>query len=217
MTATPRTRIKICGLTRTEDVAAAVRAGADAVGFVFYPSSKRALTVERAAELRQSVPAFVSVTALFVNAASEDVQEVIERVSPDLLQFHGDETPAYCEGFKKRYIRAFRVGAPGLDTAQKLLHECRQYSTASAWLFDSYSPGYGGSGHGFDPQLLSGVLNAADSKPVILAGGLNVDTVATAIRGVRPYAVDISSGVETAPGIKSLDKLLAFTQRVTTA
>ena len=214
MTNAQRTRVKVCGLTRPEDVAAAVQAGVDAIGLVFYPSSKRAVSLSQASRLRNAVPPFVSVTALFVNAAVEQVQAVIDQVAPDVLQFHGDEEPEYCEGFGKRYIRAFRVGAPGLDTPTSLLDECRRYASATAWLFDSYSAGYGGSGHAFDAQLLSKVSSATDSRPVILAGGLTVATVADSIRAVRPYAVDVSSGVESAPGIKSPEKIAAFLQSV---
>ncbi|MDS1141772.1 phosphoribosylanthranilate isomerase [Pusillimonas sp. SM2304] len=212
-----RIRVKICGLTRPQDVDAAVNAGADAVGLVFYGPSKRAVSLEQAIALRKAVPAFVDVVALFVNAAEDQVQEVIDQVQPDLLQFHGDETPAYCESFNRRYFRAFRVGGPGLDTPEQVLAACRKYASASAWLFDSYSTGYGGSGLPFDPALLRDVRQAADSRPLVLAGGLKADTVAQSVRALQPYAVDVSSGVEEAPGIKSAQKIAAFMKAVASA
>src|SRR5690606_3087403 len=130
--ASQRTRIKICGLTRPQDVAAAVRAGADAVGLGFYRPSKRAVSLEQAASLRQQVPASVDVVALFVNADAQEVERVIEQVQPDLLQFHGDESPAFCASFKRRYMRAFRVGGPDLDAPERVLAACREHSGASA-------------------------------------------------------------------------------------
>src|SRR3546814_729262 len=149
-----RTRIKICGLTRPQDVDAAVLAGADAVGLVFYEPSKRSVSLEQAASLRRLVPAFVDVVALFVNASAKEVDQVIEQVQPDLLQFHGDESPEFCASFKRRHMRAFRLGGRGLDTPAGVLAACRQYPTASAWLFDSYSAGYGGSGLTFEPEQI---------------------------------------------------------------
>jgi len=213
-----RTRIKICGLTREEDVAAAVEAGADAVGLVFYGGSKRCLTPARAARLRREVPCFVSATALFVNAAEREVRQVIDEVGPDLLQFHGDEPPGECERYGRRYLRAFRVGGPGLDTADGLARACASYAGAAGWLFDSYSPGFGGSGLAFDRALLQGLgRNGAAVRPVVLSGGLKIDTVTDAVRALRPWAVDVSSGVETAPGVKSADKIRRFVQAVRSA
>src|SRR3546814_329512 len=212
MTMAARTRVKICGLTRPEDIDAAVQAGTDAIGFVFHAPSKRAVNLEQARALRQRVPAFVSVTALFVNAPENEVRAVIDRVQPDLLQFHGDESPEYCASFERRYLRAFRVGGPELNTPLAVLEACRRYPSASAWLFDSYSAGYGGSGLAFDIDLLSELRQARDSRPLILAGGLKPETLAQLVRQVRPYAVDVSSGVESAPGIKSADKINAFMQ-----
>lgn len=205
-----RTRVKICGLTRVEDVQAAVNAGADAVGLVFFPKSRRCVALEQAALLRRAVPAFVSVVALFVNASRAQVEQVIELVQPDLLQFHGDESPDYCQSFERRYIRAFRVGAPGLASGQELASACRHYSHAAAWLFDSYSEGYGGSGRRFDVDCLQALQNMEGARPVVLAGGMNSANVAQSIENVRPYAVDVSSGVEDAPGIKSESKIRAF-------
>jgi len=209
-----RTRVKICGLTRVQDVEAAVRAGADAVGLVFYPGSSRAVSLAQARALRQAVPAFVSVVALFVNPASRDVEAVLEHVAPDILQFHGDETPGFCAGFGHRYMRAFRIGAPGLATADDVLATCRRYDSACAWLFDSFSEGYGGSGQALDINLLEQVRNAQDTRALVLAGGLRAETVSSSIARVRPYAVDVSTGVEVEPGIKSAEKIAAFMRAV---
>lgn len=208
-----RTRIKICGLTREEDVLAAADAGADAVGMVFYPSSKRAVSPERAARLRESVPPFVSVVALFVNASRQEVDAVLDQVRPDWLQFHGDETPADCRAYGKPYLRAFRVGAPGMDTAEGLAQTCAGYGDAIGWLFDSFSAGYGGSGQSFDHALLDG-LASRRRRALVLSGGLNAENVGQSILRTRPWAVDVSSGVEAAPGIKSAERITAFVQAV---
>jgi len=205
-----RTRVKICGLTRPEDVRAACAAGADAIGLVFYPKSSRLVSLEQARVLREAVPAMVSVVALFVNAQAEEVQQVLDHVRPDVLQFHGDEPPEYCASFGHRYLKAFRLGGPGLGEPQAVLQACRRYPHATAWLFDSYSPGYGGSGLSFDSALLQAVRQAPDSRPVILAGGLTPHTVAQSVRELRPYALDVSSGVEASGGIKSAEKIQAF-------
>lgn len=205
-----RTRVKVCGLTRVDDVHATVRAGADAIGLVFYPKSARYVSVEQACTLRQVVPAMVDVVALFVNASPEQVAQVIDRVQPDVLQFHGDESPEYCAQFGRRFMRAFRVGAPGLETADQVFQACSQFDHASAWLFDSYSAGYGGSGRSFDFSLLDRVRASAVSRPLVLAGGLNAGTVTDAMMQLRPFAVDVSSGVEEAPGIKSAEQVSRF-------
>jgi len=209
-----RTRVKICGMTRADDVSCAVQNGADAVGLVFYPKSPRAVSVAQARGLREPVPAFVDVVALLVNATRLEVNEIIEQVRPDLLQFHGDESPEFCTSFGRRYIRVFRVGAPGLSTPDQVLAQCKAYGDAAGWLFDSHSSGYGGSGRRFDAALLQAVLAHADSRPVILAGGLSVAGVADSLHAVQPFAVDVSSGVESAPGIKSHDKIAAFLRAV---
>ena len=205
-----RTRIKICGLTREQDIDAAVSAGVDAIGFVFYAKSRRCLTPTRAAQLRRAVPAFVDVVALFVNPDPADVQAVLDQVGPELLQFHGDETPRDCARYGHRFLRASRAGAPGLDTAEGLATHCRAYGEAAGWLFDSYSAGYGGSGHGFDYALLDDVRADPVSRPLILSGGLNGDNVGQAIELVRPWGVDVSSGVEVEQGIKSSDRISFF-------
>ncbi|WP_353171729.1 phosphoribosylanthranilate isomerase [Paracandidimonas soli] len=211
---TQRIRVKICGLTREEDVRVAVAAGADAIGMVFYEGSKRCVSLEQARRLRDCVPAFVDVVALFVNAQALFVREVIDVVKPDLLQFHGDESPEECRAFSRRYLRAFRVGAPGLDTPDAVVKETSRYADAAGWLFDSYSAGYGGSGLALDPALLAGLTGQAVAK--ILAGGLRPDTVQAHVSQLpfRPYALDVSSGVEVSPGIKSPERIQAFMQTV---
>lgn len=205
-----RTRVKICGLTREADIASAVQAGADAIGFVFYPRSKRYLTPAQAAALRRMVPAFVDVVALFVDPDPADVGAVLELVGPDLLQFHGNESVQDCTRYGVRFLRAFRVGAPGLDTPGGLAETCRAYGEAAGWLFDSYSAAYGGSGQTFDHALLSTVRADTAARPIVLSGGLNADNAAAAIQALRPWAIDLSSGVETAPGLKSADKIHAL-------
>src|SRR5690606_5485093 len=209
-----RTRVKICGITRVQDAVAACESGADAVGLVFYPKSSRLVSVEQARSLRQAVPAFVSVAVLFVNAPEAQVRQVLEDVRPDILQLHGDESPEYCASLGPPYLKAFRVGGPGLDRPEAVLESCRPYSGAAAWLFDSYSPGYGGSGLTFDVALLDAVRQAPDSRPLVLAGGLNPENVGQAVHNVRPFALDVSSGVEDSGGIKSRDKIHAFMQAV---
>ena len=211
-----RTRIKICGITRSEDLTCAVNAGADAVGFVFHPSSKRFVSAEHAAELIANLPAFVSSVALFVNPDNAFVQEVIKTMRPTVLQFHGEETPEFCASFDMPYIKALRVGAPGLDTAQSLTQSCLQYASARGWLFDSYTPAYGGSGHTFDHAMLADLLTLETARraPIILSGGLNAKTLLAPVRQLRPWAVDVSSGVEESPGIKSPSLIAAFMSAV---
>jgi phosphoribosylanthranilate isomerase len=209
-----RTRIKMCGMTREHDIECAVQAGVDAIGLIFYSASKRCVTPARAAQLRRCMPAFVDVVALFINPDPGEVLHVLDVVGPDLLQFHGDETVDDCERYGERFIRAFRVGAPGLDTAEGLAAACRPYNAAAAWLFDSYSPGYGGSGSAFAYDLLQGVQAERAARSVVLAGGLTAESVAQAIVTVRPWAVDVSSGVEQAPGIKCEAKIRAFVDAV---
>lgn len=209
----PRTRIKICGLTREQDVDLACELGADALGFVFYPKSKRCLSPERAAQLANRRGVFVDSVALFVEPDASLVHSVIKAMHPSYLQFHGAETALACEAFCWPYIKAFRVGAPGLDTPEGLLQACQAHANAKAWLFDSYTPAYGGSGHGFDRDLLELVIARGD-KPLILSGGLKVDDVAALVGRLKPQAVDVSSGVEIEPGVKCPDKMRAFVQAV---
>lgn len=205
MSLIPTPRIKVCGLTRVEDVQAAVAAGVDAVGLVFYPDSPRHVSIEQAVELCRHVPPFVTVVGLFVNASRAEVHRVIEAVPLNLLQFHGDETADQCEGFGLPYLRVARV-RPGVD----LLEFASQFASARALLLDTWTPAYGGSGESFDWSLVP----ASCPMPVILSGGLTPDNVAEAIRQVRPAAVDVSSGVESAKGIKDAAKIRAFVSAV---
>jgi phosphoribosylanthranilate isomerase len=199
--------VKICGITRAGDGVAAAEAGADAIGLVFYPPSPRYLSAERAAEIRDALPPFVQTVALFVNPDAAQVAQVIGRVRPALLQFHGEETPEFCAQFGMPFVKAVRV-RPGVDALEYL----RRYSRAAAWLFDSHVPEYGGVGERFDWSLVP----AAD-RPVILSGGLSPANVAEAIRRVRPWGVDVSSGVESAKGIKDAAKIAAFVAEVRNA
>jgi len=206
-TAGLRTRVKICGITRTADAAAAASAGADAIGLVFYPPSPRFLSIERAREIRDALPPFVQTVALFVNADGAQVAKVIGRVHPGMLQFHGDETPEFCAQFGLPYVKACRV-KPGASALEYL----RPFSGAAAWLFDSHVPEYGGVGESFDWSLVP-----ATDKPVILSGGLSRRNVAEAIRRVKPWGVDVSSGVESAKGIKDRALIAAFIAEVRNA
>ena len=201
-----RTRAKICGITRAEDAMQVVAAGADAIGLVFYPPSPRAVTIGQAAEIAAVVPAFVTVTALFVNPTPEHVQSVLDRVRIDLIQFHGDEDDGFCRQFNRPYIKAIRV-----RQASDMVEACLRFPGALSLLLDSYKPGVpGGTGETFDWSLVPDDLN----KPIILAGGLSADNVAAAIAEVRPFAVDVSGGVEASKGIKDAGKIQAFMNEV---
>jgi phosphoribosylanthranilate isomerase len=203
-----RTRIKICGITRLEDARAAAEAGADAIGLVFYPPSPRYLEVEWARELRFSLPPFVAAVALFVNPDAEAVLEVVKRVKPDLLQFHGEETAEFCAGFGLPYLKACRV-KPGVDLIKYLL----PYRGAAGWLADAHVEGYGGAGKSFDWSLIP----ETRPRPLVLSGGLTVTNVGNAIRRVRPWGVDVSSGVEADKGMKDAAKIAAFVAEVKNA
>jgi len=199
-----RTRIKICGITREQDADAAVAAGADALGLVFYAPSPRYVTPPRAAQLAARIPAFVTRVGLFVNAPAEAVRATLADVALDLLQFHGDEDAAYCSQFGRPWIKAARV-RPGLD----LLEYASAFAGApgaSGLLLDADVEGYGGGGRTFDWSLIPPSL----PLPVILSGGLHPGNVAEAVRAVRPWAVDVSSGVEAARGIKDAQKITEF-------
>ena len=199
-------RSKICGITRIEDALAAVEAGADAIGFVFYAKSPRAVSVQQAREIIEALPPFVTTVGLFVNASRCELSEILETVPLDLLQFHGDESLADCEGYHRPYIKALRV-RPGDD----LEAACRAYPSASGILLDTYVAGIpGGTGEAFDWSLVPRRL----SKPIILAGGLSADNVAAAIAQVKPWAVDVSGGVEASKGIKDHAKIQAFIKAV---
>ena len=200
-----KTRIKICGLTREEDVEAAIAAGADAIGFVFYPASPRYVAPQRAAELARRIPPFVDVVGLFVNEAPEIVRATCDFVPINLLQFHGDEDANYCRQFVRPYLRAARV-RPGLD----LVEFARSFPDARGLLLDAFVEGYGGGGHVFDWTLIPPSLPAY----LVLSGGLTVDNVSDAMRRVRPVAVDVSSGVEMSKGIKDHAKIAAFVAAV---
>jgi phosphoribosylanthranilate isomerase len=203
-----RTRVKICGITRTADASAAAEAGADAIGLVFYPPSPRYLSVERAVEIRDALPPFVQTVALFVNADGAQIAQVIGRVHPAMLQFHGDEAPQFCAQFGLPYVKACRV-RPGIDALAYL----QPFAGAAAWLVDSFVPEYGGVGESFDWSLIP----KARSRPLILSGGLEAGNVARAIHAVRPWGVDVSSGVESAKGIKDAAKMAAFVSEVRNA
>jgi phosphoribosylanthranilate isomerase len=209
------TRVKICGITRIEDALAAAAAGADAIGLVFHAPSPRRVTREEAAAIVAALPPFITTVALFVDPAEAEVPAVLDRVRPDLLQFHGDEPPDFCRRFGLPYLKALRV-RPGVDLLQYAAH----YSDARGLLLDAYShQAHGGTGHSFDWDLIPAGL----PTPIILAGGLNPDNVAQAIGQVRPWAVDVSSGVEAAPGgtsprrVKDAAKIAAFIEEVRNA
>lgn len=200
-----KTRIKICGLTREEDVDAAVAAGADAIGFVFYPPSPRYVTPQRAAELVRRIPPFVDVVGLFVNEPAESVLAACAALPINVLQFHGDEDAAYCRQFSRPYLRAARV-RPGLD----LVEFARSFPDARGLLLDAFVDGYGGGGHVFDWTLIPPGLPGF----LILSGGLTAENVGAAIERVQPFAVDVSSGVEMSKGIKDHQKIAAFVAAV---
>jgi phosphoribosylanthranilate isomerase len=203
-----RTRVKICGITRPADARAAADAGADAIGLVFYPPSPRFLSVERALEIRDALPPFVQTVALFVNPDAAQVAQVIGRLRPAMLQFHGEETPRFCGEFGLPYIKACRVKG-GVD----LLEYLRPFSRAAAWLLDSHVEEYGGVGESFDWSLAPAVRE----RPLVLSGGLTPGNVAEAVRRVRPWGVDVSSGVESAKGVKDAVKIAAFVAEVRNA
>jgi phosphoribosylanthranilate isomerase len=203
-----RTRVKVCGITRLEDLSAAAEAGVDAIGLVFYPPSPRFLDLARAAALRAAAPPFVTTVALFVNPPVAQVREVLQRVQPAMLQFHGEETPEFCGQFGLPYLKACRV-RPGVD----LLEYLRPFSGAAGWLLDSHVEEYGGVGESFDWSLVP----AERVRPLVLSGGLAPGNVGQAVRRVRPWAVDVSSGVESAKGIKDAARIAAFVTEVRNA
>ena len=200
-----RTRIKICGITREEDLHCAVAAGADAIGLVFYERSPRHVDAARAAALVARLPPFVSSVGLFVNAPASAVDTVLATLPLQLLQFHGDEDEAYCAAFGLPYIKVARV-RPGLD----LLEYAASFASARALLLDAHVDSYGGSGKTFDWSLIPAGL----PLPLVLSGGLHPGNVAAAMAAVGPWAVDVSSGVEAAPGIKDAEKIARFVVEV---
>lgn len=201
-----RTRVKICGLTRSEDVGAAVAAGADAIGLVFYPPSPRAMTPRRAQDIIAGLPPFVTVVGLFVDERRERIAAILESVRIDLLQFHGDESPVACAGYERPWIKAVRMRQ---DVDLEAVRA--RYRGASALLLDTYRPGVpGGTGNRFEWHRIPPAMRG----DIILAGGLTPETVEQAVRQVRPYAVDVSGGVERSKGIKDADKIVAFMRGV---
>ena len=204
-----RTRIKICGLTRVADLAAAVEAGADAAGFVLYDKSPRHVSIERAAELTGLLPPFVTPVLLFVNAAPVDVAAAVGAMPQALLQFHGDETPADCDAAGRPYLRAVRM-APDVD----LLNWGHRFPNAQALLLDAVVDGYGGGGKVFDWSLLPPDLPADVRSRLVLSGGLNPANVIDGVLRVRPHAVDVSSGVESAKGVKDAALIRRFCEAV---
>ena len=197
-------KVKICGITNLEDALAAVQAGADALGFVFCSASPRNITPVQAADIIRQLPPFVQIVGLFVNESLATANEIADQCRLDIVQLHGEESPAFCAGVKRRAIKAFRVK----DASS--LENMKSYQTA-AYLLDAWSPvAHGGTGHSFNWDLAASV---AAHLPIILAGGLTPDNVAAAVQQVRPYAVDVSSGVEMAPGKKDATLVREFIKK----
>jgi phosphoribosylanthranilate isomerase len=195
-----RTRVKICGITSPGDAAAAARHGADAIGLIFYPPSPRLVTIERAREISAALPPFIARVAVFVNPVAAEVDAVVRGCRPDLLQFHGEETPEFCRASGLPYLRAVRV-----RREVDLLEYLSPFHDAAGWLLDAYRDDlYGGTGEAFDWRLIPRRL----ARPVVLSGGIDAGNVGEAIRRVRPWAVDVSSGVESAKGVKD-ERLIA--------
>jgi phosphoribosylanthranilate isomerase len=204
-----RTRVKICGITRAQDALEAVKQGTDAIGLVFYPKSPRNVSASQAAEIVSKIPAFITVVGLFVDAEPAFVQEVLSVVRLDLLQFHGDETASQCRQYSRPYMKAIRVKS---DT--NLVQYAADYADAKALLLDAFAEGVpGGTGLVFDWSLIPQNF----PLPIVLAGGLNAENVGVAIEQVRPYAVDVSGGVEASKGIKDAAKIAAFMRGVSNA
>lgn len=203
------TRVKICGITRIEDGLAAAQAGADAIGLVFVGKSPRHVTPDQAREIARALPPFVSTVALFVNPSATEVAAILKIVRPDVLQFHGEEPPEFCRSFGVPYLKTFRV-RPGVD----LLQSAASYGDAQGWLLDAWSEAaHGGTGERFDWDLIPLDL----PRPTVLAGGLTPANVAEAVFKVRPWAVDVSSGVESSKGIKDAAKIAAFIKEIRNA
>ncbi len=200
------TRVKICGITRVEDAQAVARSGADAIGLVFYAGSPRHVSARQGAQVAAATPPFVTLVGLFVNPSEDEVRDVMRQLPLDVLQFHGEEEPEFCSRFNRPYLKAIRV-KPGVD----LLQCASRYSSAQGLLLDAYVEGtHGGTGASFDWTLIPHDL----PLPLILSGGLHAGNVAGAIRQVHPYAVDVSSGVEAAKGIKDAAKIADFINEV---
>lgn len=205
-----RPRVKICGITRESDVEAVCEMGADAIGFVFYDKSPRALSPEQARALSRKVSPFVTRVGLFVDASEKQIQETIESAQLDLLQFHGNETEKQCVKFNMPYIKAIRM-APDLD----VLKVIQKYPSASGFLLDTYKKGKpGGTGQVFDWNSIPSTLRGVSDPAIILAGGLNPDNVVEAVKMLRPYAVDLSGGVESEPGIKNKNLIYSLMNEI---
>ena len=203
---TKRTRVKICGITTVDMAQEAVKQGADAIGLVFYPPSPRCVSIQQAVEIVASLPAFVTAVGLFVNEQADEIRNIISETRINLLQFHGNECPDYCASFDFPYIKALRM-SDDIDLFQKRL----DYSRAKSLLLDTYRAGIpGGTGEAFDWDRIPGEL----AGEIILAGGLEADNITRAIQMVKPYAVDVSGGVESSKGVKSPDKIRQFMQGV---
>ncbi|MBE9568505.1 MAG: phosphoribosylanthranilate isomerase, partial [Proteobacteria bacterium] len=208
-----RTRVKICGITRKRDAQLVVDAGVDAIGLVFYEKSPRFVSNVKAADICRMIPAFVSRVALFKDADKGFVQSVLQQVEIDLIQFHGSESVTFCEQFGRPYIKALGMKSKDRDI-NYLSESAEKYASAKALLLDAHAPGEaGGTGDTFDWSSVSSVAGSME-MPIVLAGGLSVENVQQAIQIVRPYAVDVSSGVESSPGLKDKDKVAAFMQQV---
>lgn len=197
-------KVKICGITNLDDALAAVKAGADVLGFVFYEQSKRCVSVETAAQIAKQLPPFIIRTGVFVDAEPDTVLLAVRECGLNLLQFHGNEQPEFCTGFGLMSMKAFRIRGP------ESLEQLQNYPT-DAWLLDAYTPGQlGGSGERFDWEIASRAQTLG--RPVFLAGGLTPGNVELAIKQARPYGVDVSTGVESSPGKKDREKVAAFIQ-----
>ncbi|MBM3347531.1 MAG: phosphoribosylanthranilate isomerase [Betaproteobacteria bacterium] len=204
-----RTRIKMCGITRRQDAECAVRAGSDALGFIFWPSSARYIAPAEARDIIRDVGPFVATVGVFVNPAANEVRAAISAAGISALQFHGEEDADFCGSFGLPFLKAFKVGQ-GRD----LLKSLDNYEAAAGWLFDAFDPRLvGGTGEAFDWSLIPAGL----ARPLVLSGGLHTGNVGEAIRRVRPFAVDVSSGIETGKGIKSAEMIAAFVQGVRNA
>ncbi len=201
-----RTRVKICGFTRVEDAAFAAQLGVDAIGLVFYPPSPRAISIEQAKKIAKSLPPFVTIVALFVDEQESRIHEVLAQVPVDVIQFHGDESPAACRLYNKPYLKAVRM-----QHHTNVAALTKEYQDAAGLLLDAYHPGEkGGTGSRFDWSLIP----KQSSLPIILAGGLDHTNARQAIQSVKPYALDVSSGVETQKGVKDALKMAAFISEV---
>ena len=205
-----RTRTKFCGITHVDDIQIAVDLGVDALGFILYPKSKRALTFEELKLLTSAVPVWVDSVVLLVNPSESEVKRVIQEIRPSYLQFHGDETADFCEQFNYPYIRAIRVGASGISTAQEIAQTVLNYKDAKAFIFDAYSPEYGGVGISFDTDLLHVVRTEQAKEKIIIAGGLGPHNIRSLVQKYQPFAVDLCSGIEHSPGKKDPQKMQYF-------